>query len=118
MTAAAHPPRSLVPSVEQILASVEAEFGVPVRDILGKSRFMSIANARHIAIFCVRRLRGTSLPECARVFGLRDHTTPMYACAKLEALIAADAEMRGRVLRVELEATHRAQRAAHERGWA
>ena len=54
----------------------------------------------------------------ARVWFAR--SPELHACrrARGEDDIAADDLMRARVLRVEVDALHRAQRAAHGRGWA
>lgn len=69
-----------------IVASAE-HFGTTVEMILGPDRHLSVAEARHVAMFiCKRRLLRLSYPEIGRAFQ-RDHTTVMSAVEKLEGFL-------------------------------
>lgn len=71
-----------LPAIEQ--ASVV--WGVAPSDVLSSSRSQSIADARHLAIWLVRRKFGFSYPELGRIFG-RDHTTCIHSVRVVERAI-------------------------------
>ena len=65
-----------------------------VSELKGKSRQQSIADARGLAMFLVRRLTLASYAEIGRHFGNRDHSTVLHACQKYERKIAHEDETR------------------------
>ena len=69
--------------VEKILHHVSRKYGVSVDDIKSKKKTDSIANARHISIYIIRRLTDLSLKEIGKVFG-RDHSTVIFSINKIE----------------------------------
>lgn len=79
--------------VADIREAVCAHFGVTLRDILSARRARAIARPRQVAMFLARRLTTRSLPEIARQFGDRDHTTVMHACSTIERLKAQDPDI-------------------------
>jgi chromosomal replication initiator protein len=76
---------------ERILATVSERFGVKTDAMCGKRRTKTIALPRQVTMYLLRQLTDLSLMEIGRMFGGRDHTTVMYACEKVGALMQADA---------------------------
>jgi chromosomal replication initiator protein len=70
--------------VARIIADVALETGVPRRDILGDARTKHIVDARHLAMWRVRRETGMSLPAIGREFN-RDHTSVLNAIRRVDA---------------------------------
>ena len=69
--------------IEKILSTVSKYYSIPVEDIKSKKRTDSVANARHTAIYIIRKLTNLSLKEIGNVFG-RDHATVMASLNKIE----------------------------------
>ena len=69
--------------VEKILKQVSKKHGVSVEDIKSKKKTDSIATARHISIYIIRKLTDLSLKEIGKVFG-RDHSTVISSINKVE----------------------------------
>ena len=69
--------------VEKILLHVSKKYGVSVEDIKSKKKTDSIAGARHISIYIIRKLTDLSLKEIGKVFG-RDHSTVISSINKIE----------------------------------
>lgn len=69
--------------VEKIILHVSKKYGVTVEDIKSKKKTDSIANARHVAIFIIRKLTDMSLKDIGRIFG-RDHSTVSASLTKIE----------------------------------
>ena len=69
--------------VEKILTYVSKKYGVSVDDIKSKKKTDSIAGARHVSIYIIRKLTDLSLKEIGRVFG-RDHSTIISSINKIE----------------------------------
>ena len=69
--------------VEKILKQVSKKYGISLEDIKSKKKTDSIANARHISIYVIRKLTDLSLKEIGKVFG-RDHSTIISSINKVE----------------------------------
>lgn len=67
--------------VRALIARIADVYGVTVADVLGESRTLTIARARHAVIAELRTNFGFSLPEIGRIVG-RDHTTVLAALRK------------------------------------
>jgi chromosomal replication initiation ATPase DnaA len=77
----------------QVLDRVGEHFGLSWQELTGKARPPYIANARHVAAWCLRQ-QGMSYPEIGRALGGRDHTTAMNSVRVIEEARAADPEVR------------------------
>ena len=69
--------------VEKILLHVSKKYGVSIDDIKSKKKTDSIAGARHISIYIIRKLTDLSLKEIGKIFG-RDHSTVISSINKIE----------------------------------
>lgn len=81
-------------TVARIQGAVCLHYGVARSDLRGERRSAHLVLARHVAIYLARTLTIYSLPQIARQFGDRDHTSVLYACRKVESLIETDAAMK------------------------
>jgi Bacterial dnaA protein helix-turn-helix len=79
------PPERL--SIAHIQKMVAEHFNVSVADILSVRRTVCIAMPRHIAIYLCRELTQRTLPEIARLFGHRDHTTILHSVQKISDIL-------------------------------
>lgn len=69
--------------VDRILAVVSKHYGVSVEDLKSKKRNAEIANARHVAVYVIRKITPMTLKGIAGVFG-KDHATIMASISKVE----------------------------------
>ncbi|MEO0485472.1 MAG: chromosomal replication initiator protein DnaA [Pseudomonadota bacterium] len=80
-------------TVEEIQRTVADHYNIRLSDMLGPKRNRNLARPRQIAMFLSKRLTTRSLPDIARRFGGRDHTTIMHGVRKIEELMAEDSQM-------------------------
>ncbi len=69
--------------VEKILLHTSKKYGISVEDIKSKKKTDSIASARHIAVYIIRKLTDLSLKDIGKVFG-RDHSTIISSVNKID----------------------------------
>ena len=72
--------------IERILSSVSKHYGVSVEDIKSKKKTDSIANARHLSIYIIKKLTDLSLKDIGQIFR-RDHSTVHSSVNKIETYI-------------------------------
>jgi len=83
-----HQPKS--PDIAEIQRVVASHFELPVESLRGRRRTSGVALARQVAMFVTKQLTTLTLVEIGRRFGNRDHSTVLYACAKVGERIGAD----------------------------
>lgn len=69
--------------VARILSAVCQYYGVPEESLKSKKKTENIANARHVAIYLIRKNTDKSFKEIGDIFG-RDHSTVMSSYNKIE----------------------------------
>ena len=79
--------------VRPTLSLAAQSWGVPVDSLTSRGRSQSVADARALAMWMVRRTFGYSYPELGRIFG-RDHTTCIVAVRKVDRAIATGRPLR------------------------
>lgn len=79
-------PTEVTPAV--VIAQAASYFGLTIEDICGSSRSRTLVTARHMAMYLCRELTDLSLPQIAKAFGGRDHSSVLYANKKIEAQMA------------------------------
>jgi chromosomal replication initiator protein len=84
-------------SVEEIQQRVAEAFAISRAELVGSSRAATPLRARQVAILLTRELTDLSLPQIGRLYGGRDHSTVLNSLRRVEAGIAADAELARRV---------------------
>ena len=82
-----------VPRLRDIKQAVCRAYGFGLAELDGEKRFGRIVRARHVAMYLVRELAGSSLSEIGALFGGRDHTTALYACKRIAKDRARDAKL-------------------------
>ncbi len=86
-------PPALVVNLDTILQEAARHYGLTLDKLIRGGRQKRIAHARAVAMYLCRSLTNSSFPEIAQKFE-KDHATVMYACRKIEALLASDAAVR------------------------
>ena len=71
---------------------VAAEVGITLQDMTSKSRAVRVAHPRQLAMYLIRIFSDYSYPKIGRMFG-RDHTTAIWAVARVEARLRADGKL-------------------------
>src|SRR5882672_7607843 len=67
-------------------------FRITVEHLLSTSRVQELVDARHIAMYLLKKLKHFSYPEIARRMGNRDHTTVLHGVRRVAALVCAGDE--------------------------
>lgn len=75
-------------NIRQIQEEVCRVADIKLSEMIRKSRHTKLVIARHIAVMLSRHFTSRSLPEIGRMFGGRDHTTIIHACAKLHPVLS------------------------------
>lgn len=74
----------------EIKRIVSDYYGLTTSQLIGKSRTKAIANARHIAIYLIRKHLDLPYNRIGEEFGKRDHSTIISACDKIEKGLKKD----------------------------
>jgi chromosomal replication initiator protein len=77
------------PSVERIQDATCEHFGLTREQLVSRSRAERVAWARQTAMYLSRELTDLSLPQIAREFGGRDHTTVLHACRRVTTALSS-----------------------------
>lgn len=76
-------------------------FGVTVQSLVYHTRKRPTVDARHIAIYLVRKYSTLTLTEVAEHFGGRDHTTVIHAVHKIRDLLGNNIKIKDHVRTIE-----------------
>ena len=69
--------------INRIISKVSDKYGVSIDDMKSKKKTNDIANARHIAVYIIRKLTSKSYQDIGDIFE-RDRTSIMYSCEKIK----------------------------------
>lgn len=86
---------------QQILNAVIDATGVTLTEIEGPRKTRSVADARKLAAYLMRRHTRMTNREIAGLMGKRDHHTAMYGARVWQAIIETEAKARQLTARVE-----------------
>ena len=81
-----------VPSLSEIRREVCDYFQITQHEMMSNRRKASLVLARHFAYFVARSITGASLTQIGRAYK-RDHTSVVYAVAKMEDLIQVNSSI-------------------------
>jgi chromosomal replication initiator protein len=84
-------------TISLIKEKVARFHGVQLRELEGQRRDHRLTVPRQIAMYLACTLTNASLPQIAREFGKKDHTTIMYARDKVKEQVERDPEFRSKV---------------------
>ncbi|MFW6011815.1 MAG: helix-turn-helix domain-containing protein, partial [Desulfosalsimonas sp.] len=87
-------------TVDSITRLVGREFGVPVKDMVSKSRKKSVVRSRQVAIFLARRHTGEPLQSIGRKFN-RMHATVIHSINSVEKELKLKGELHRQVEIIE-----------------
>lgn len=76
-------------TIDRIIECVSARYNVPIDEIMGKSRKKETKTARNVAMYIVRSVTGSSLPQIGQVFD-RDHSTVHSNISMIEQELSSD----------------------------
>jgi chromosomal replication initiator protein len=80
-------------TVQTIQRMVADRFGLKTAELKQKDSSKRIAFPRMVAMYLVKQLTDASLPEIARAFGGKHHTTVIHAIRRIEVLRQTDADL-------------------------
>ena len=83
-------PRQSNISIEIIQRVTAEKYHLSPNDLKGKKRTQSIVYPRQLAMYICREITEYTTTEIGQDFGVRDHTTVMYSCQRIEDLIKTD----------------------------
>ncbi len=86
---------------ERILAAVASYYGLEPSVLTGKSRKREAAQARHVAMYLLRKHLRLPLKAIGQLFGGRDHTTVLHACEAVERELPQSSALRQALLQLE-----------------
>lgn len=86
-----------VNAITRIKAAVCKEWNISPIDLISERRTLRHVIPRQVGMYLCRKLTTRSLPEIARRFGGRDHTTALHAFGRVEMLMQRDRALRDRV---------------------
>lgn len=77
-------------TVEDIQKATAEHYNIRLADMLSARRERGIVRPRQVAMYIAKKLTTMSLPDIARAFRGRDHTTVLYAVNRIEGLRQVD----------------------------
>lgn len=98
--------RKLTSAHDAILANdiikyVSSNTGISIPLMMGKGREREIVEARHIAMFFIKKQTSLSLKSIGLFFGGRDHSTIINACQVVSDLIETNKKFNAKVSMIE-----------------
>ena len=96
-------PENNSPEPAQVLNTVARNFNLTSEELLSRNRSKKFAFPRQIAMYIMREFGNESLPQIGETLGGRDHTTVLYACEKIAAMIEKDEMVRRQVMQIRDE---------------
>jgi chromosomal replication initiator protein len=80
-------------SMDAVLKAVADRFSLQPSQLKQKSNSRQIAYPRQVAMYLVKELTHSSLPEIGRQFGGKHHTTVLHSVSKIEQLRQTDPDL-------------------------
>jgi chromosomal replication initiator protein len=87
-----------------ILTKIIAKsYGYTLDDLRSKSRNKELAQARHVAMFMIKKYTNYSLRDIGAFLGNRDHSTIMHGIDRVEELLLSSTPLKQRIATIEQE---------------
>jgi chromosomal replication initiator protein len=80
-------------TMDSVLRAVAEKFSLQPAQLKQKTNQRQIAYPRQVAMYLIKELTGSSLPEIGRMFGGKHHTTVLHSCQKIDALRQKDPDL-------------------------
>lgn len=88
------------PTLNEITRATAMVFDVPCESLLQPNRAKRISRARWVAMYIARQETRWSYPQIGRHFHGMDHSTVIYGCKKVSAMMVAGPDISARVTSV------------------
>lgn len=79
-----------ITTVRAVLGRIATILGVSTDDLRGSYQGRGIVDARHAAMWAIRKSTNASLPQIGRDLGGKHHTTVLHAIRKAEAALSQE----------------------------
>ncbi len=80
-------------TMDSVLRAVADKFNLQPAQLKQKTNQRQIAYPRQVAMYLIKELTGSSLPEIGRMFGGKHHTTVLHSVQKIDALRQKDPDL-------------------------
>ncbi len=80
-------------TMDSVLRAVAEKFNLQPAQLKQKTNQRQIAYPRQVAMYLIKELTGSSLPEIGRMFGGKHHTTVLHSVQKIDALRQKDPDL-------------------------
>ena len=80
-------------SMEMVLRAVAEKFQMQPVQLKQKTNAQNIVYPRQVAMYLIKELTQSSLPEIGRLFGSKHHTTVLHSVQKIDKLRQKDADL-------------------------
>ena len=85
-----HPGLLTSPVINRILFLVSSSFGTDAVQLRKATRTKTVVLPRQVAMHLIRKFTDLTLKDVGALFGIKDHTTVLHACLKIERLVRVD----------------------------
>jgi chromosomal replication initiator protein len=92
-------------TMDSILRAVAERFQLQPLQLKQKTNARQISYPRQIAMYLIKELTHSSLPEIGRMFGGKHHTTVLHSVKKIDAMRQKDADL-NRVIHTIIDSIH------------
>lgn len=92
-------------TIDSVLRAVAERFQLQPAQLKQKSNARNIAYPRQIAMYLIKELTHSSLPEIGRMFGGKHHTTVLHSVHKIDGLRQKDADL-NRLIHSVIDSIH------------
>ena len=90
------------PTASAIFSAVCRYFRIPAEDLRSPARRASLAFARQVLMYLLRKQLNLPFDEIGRLVGDRDHSTVIHGVTKIENIIGENQAKKDEVLRIQL----------------
>ncbi len=94
-------------TIEDVIKSVGAKFGIKISDIKSHKKNKNIVLARQVSMFLAREMTTASFPDIGTKIGGRDHSTVIYAHNKVKKLLTVNKVLRDHVEEIQDSLLHK-----------
>lgn len=94
---------TLKTDAERVIRDVAIRFGVSVKQVKSRSRKREVVDARHLAMYLIRKSSKMSLKSIGEFFGSRDHTTVLHSLQSVQDQMDVDCDYNGFVIQLQDE---------------
>lgn len=93
-------------SLDAIIKTISKYFNIPLLDLKSEKRNKTIAFARQISFYLMKKLTSESLQNIGAYFGGRNHSTVLHATKKIELLMEKDLDIVQKITTIEKTIMH------------